>query len=373
MSSLLRSFIANGQINAATATISLPEWMAIACATTSRTSQTSATTIVPGFGANAARGYSVDGTAWYLLGENAGANLLTKTETFGSWNIISTGSVTADTLAAPDGATTADTLTWPGNDKGIYALQNSPANTKGVSTLWMQKQGSNTQLGQWDVATGYYNKLHTLTTSWARGEKAFAGNASGTYFGFGSWGGNPIGSGTAYIWGAQVEDGVNYPSNYMPGDTSAFTRAADVMTLAGSAFGTFGLFDFNMVLAPLYANGEQAGNHTLFDFNDGLTKAILRQSDNKVVFTVNGGTSMVSSALTWSRNQAITIRCTNKKTTSQSLIVSGATTGNGTTTGGAGVRVTIPSTIYLGGGSSGCEESAGFGNVNIYSPCATVD
>lgn len=81
----------------------LPSGVAITCATTGRTSQTSAQTLRTGFGANAARARSVNGAVWGLSVERAATNRNPLSDAF-TWT---TSNATVTHVAGPSGATEA--------------------------------------------------------------------------------------------------------------------------------------------------------------------------------------------------------------------------------------------------------------------------
>ena len=161
-------------------------------------------------------------------------------------------------------------------------------------------------------------------------------------------------TGSVLVYGYQIEGG-SYPSSVIVSTSgSATTRAADVLSVPSpSTIAPAGRFDATLTIAPNYATAEQAGDYDLLFF-DSSNRLFLRASDNKIVMRI-GGADVVSSALTWSREQALTIRaahCASGRT----LTVSGATSGNGTTTAGAASAMTLPGTAYLLGNASGAEE-----------------
>lgn len=342
----------------------LPPWLAIACATTGRTSQTGPATLRTGFGANAPRARSVDGSAWGLSVESARTNLCLRSSELsnsGVWGANAGVTISADTtdVADPAGANLADKIAYTtgGGAGGYRFVQNvlSPSGN-GVSytaTLWARLlSGSTTFRYTQNLATLFAEM--TASGAWSRWERNNAGDGSSTLQQAMYADAATDAAFALYGYGAQTEVG-KYPSSLVPTAGATVARAADVHSIPSPALiAPGGFFDATMVVAPNYAHAEHGVDHDLINF--GTVRAYLNASDHKV-YLHTGGLDVASSALTWSRDQALSLRLVHARS-GRRIEVSGATTGNGITTGGADASFSLPGTAYLIGSSSGAQECA---------------
>jgi len=198
-----------------------------------------------------------------LLIEEARTNLLVRSEEFSTTWVTSNSAITANSVAAPTGSTTADTL-----------VENNAANFHYVEQLVSTTTNSNNYVFSCFVKAGTRSAARITILEGAtlsRQVRATADLASGTVVGLGlnsgsltaatiqnvgsGWfrisvagilGGsdtsirclvfigqdtstfNYTGDGTSdiFIWGAQLEAGA-FPTSYIPTTTAAATRAAD--------------------------------------------------------------------------------------------------------------------------------------------------
>jgi len=325
----------------------LPAWLAIVCSSTGRTSQISASAIRTGFGANAARARSADGTHWGLSVEKQNSNVSPKSQTIDTWTHFST-TYTADTHVAPDGMTTADTLAWAANNR--YATPGGSGSGNACLSIWARTATTGTQVRILDGIGATATKTLSLTSAWQRGD--LAANFTSVDLGVGTFTTN-IPNGDAAVWGGQLESGL-YPTSYIPTTSGTVTRNADVLSIPTPAgISPNGFVDVDLTWVPHYAQSEQGVDHDLLFF-DSSNRLYVQQSTSKIILRV-GGSNVLSSALTWSRNQALRIRAQHRSN-GRTLVVSGATTGDGTTTGGAQSAISLPGTAYLLGNASGGQE-----------------
>ncbi len=116
-------------------------------------------------------------------------NLTTESQTFGAWSPVNSMSITSNTTVAPDGTTTADTLTSAGGGNPQYAFISGTTYTAAVHTLsHFVKMGTQrfVQLcfGSTANATAYANfdlQLGTVTASGGGGTGYIVACASGYY------------------------------------------------------------------------------------------------------------------------------------------------------------------------------------------------
>ena len=152
--------------------------------------------------------------------------------------------------------------------KGIEALPN------GWYRIWIAAS-----IGGADAAIGFYlgwNTTHSQTNLGA----VYTGDAVSGF----------------YVWGAQIEDGQDWPTSYIPTTSASVTRPADVATLPTTAF-DFDTDSGTFSLIARTAPGEQ-GVQCLAQFDDGTNDnaiTISRDSGGDVYFEVTTATVLVAS------------------------------------------------------------------------------
>ena len=176
----------------------------------------------------------VTGESLGLLIEEARTNLLLRSEEFDNvaWVLFGTASRTANTTVAPNGTTTADSVTLPVSS-GILQSASGSANTAYTFSIWIRCDTTksvrlviNTNLGDPTTLTV------TATSSWQRFSitKTTSVGTLKVTSQVDTGGGN-----TFYLWGAQTEQ-ASFPTSYIPTEASTRTRAADDASITGKNF-----------------------------------------------------------------------------------------------------------------------------------------
>ena len=198
--------------------------------------------------------------------EGARTNLCLQSQTFDSWT-DSGATVTANSTVAPDGTTTADTITRvAGQGDARYVTPTLASNAVHAVSLWIKKGTSPSSLiALYDVTAVTYRLWADVTWSgttpvfaftngslvrsveWANGlwrvefltETVVAANTNRLYL-YPGRAGSANGE-TVIAWGAQVELG-SFASSSIATTTIAVARNADVLTYssAGNILGTAG-------------------------------------------------------------------------------------------------------------------------------------
>ena len=173
-----------------------------------------------------------------LLIEESRSNLTTYSEQFdnAAWVLFGTTSRSANTVTAPDGNTTADTVTLPINS-GIYQFVSASASTTYTFSVWIRTASAsqnvnivlNTNLSDPTELTV------TATTTWQRFSVTKTTSVGTTTLTsqLSTGGGN-----TFYVWGAQTEAG-SFPTSYIPTVASTVTRSADNASITGTNFSSW--------------------------------------------------------------------------------------------------------------------------------------
>ena len=168
-----------------------------------------------------------------LLIEEARTNILLYSEQFddATW-AGNTATITANSVAAPDGTLTADTATFTGTQLVRQTVTGLTNPTTLAPSIFIRAAAATTvNIRQGNTAAGFEAKA--VTTSWQRIEATVGSNAS-TSFNFDVQGTDT----EVYIWGGQLEAG-SYATSYSATTSASVTRAADVASIDLTAVSWF--------------------------------------------------------------------------------------------------------------------------------------
>ena len=214
--------------------------------------------------------FDTDGNCLGFLIEESRTNLVTYSENYDNavWTKVNT-IISANSTTAPDGTTTADTVTASAGsgfkDLYQYFTSSASANTTYTFSVFVKPNGiqyftvvpyfNGASYASWfdltagttllntsgntstitNLANGWYRCTVTRTSPATLSNAIFIvrpANANGdsTYIGNGSNG--------FYVWGAQLEQG-SFPTSYIPTSGSTVTRSADNASITGTNFTDF--------------------------------------------------------------------------------------------------------------------------------------
>jgi hypothetical protein len=247
-----------------------------------------------------------------LLIEEQRVNLLLQSQDFTtSWGATDV-SVTANTTAAPDGTTTADTLAEAATTAIHFAVQgisssgvltlsvfaklnsgtpfltigfnSSAANYASATFNLLLGTSTQTQVGGTysapsatitAVAQGFYRCTFTATTDSVTTTRIGLNNTgtpTATNRGFGATYLGVV-TNSIFVWGAQLEAGA-FATSYIPTVASQVTRAADVAVMTGTNFSSW----YNASEGTLYGQADWLGlsnNDYFFAINNGSTSNLI--------------------------------------------------------------------------------------------------
>jgi hypothetical protein len=276
------------------------------------TLQTAATD-VPRFDHNPVTGESLG-----LLVEEARTNLVLRSEELDNavWTKVG-GTISANSIASPNGAITADTLiedTSTGTHRCVNSATIANATIYTVSAYAKAAGGrthvrlslgsglageltANLSNGTVAASSGATNPTVQLVgNGWYRISFTSAASSSTTgqvqlqliqgtntpsYTGDGASG--------AYFWGAQLEAGA-FPTSYIPTTGATATRSADVASITGSAFSSFYRADEGTMFADVTVLSTAKTNHVI-SIDDGTT-------NNRIELRVVGSATIIQHNMT---------------------------------------------------------------------------
>jgi hypothetical protein len=244
-----------------------------------------------------------------LLVEEAGTNLLLSSEEFDSASWL--GAVlTANTQVAPNGTTTADTLTATPGTPSFYQTVTCTASTAYTFSFYVKlgtMPASDFRFAIRDdtagafIATNIVPNVTPVTTEWRRVTYTLTTPVGCLLLRVYPYRSTIITGGTAFFWGAQLEAGA-FATSYIPTTTATVTRAADVASISGANFSSW----YNQTEGTVLMDGTNSAlSTTAFAFSDGTINNRLQMdagTNTRVARVVNGGITQASNSLAYTYN-----------------------------------------------------------------------
>ena len=267
-----------------------------------------------------------------LLVEEARTNSLVQSEDFSSTWTLSNIAVTANSVVAPDGTTTADTIAPPTDGLTVtrFLRQNPVLTTQQAYSLSVfVKIGTATTNGislyvSDSTATNIFRanfNLFNLTTSsgstgWAVPTATIVPYPNGWYrciltgvtstvhvslraqIYLSAFGTVPDTYGSIHVWGADLQAGA-FATSYIPTTTATATRAADVASITGTNFSSW----YNQTEGTVFFEGiNPAISTTAFAVSDGSTNNRLQMesgTNSRIARVVSGGTTQAANSIAY--------------------------------------------------------------------------
>ena len=267
-----------------------------------------------------------------MLLEPAATNVMQMSERLDQapWGNATAITITSNTVTAPDGTVTADTVTKAAGSAYAFHRQGFAAqasNTYYTFSMFVKKNnyryvGLRAANGNLPSGVGggqhavfdfdnerfivappdYKTSFQRLVNGWYRltattmnlvGSTVFGGIAITNAAGDELWDSTGLGALSVYAWGAQLEVGQQYATSYIPTPTtSGVTRAADVFSSSGStrASETVSIPISSVNLKPYEGtmtiegkvDGEILNNQYLYSLGDGTVNSL-------IAYRVSGG------------------------------------------------------------------------------------
>jgi hypothetical protein len=267
-----------------------------------------------------------------LLVEEARTNLLLRSEEFdnASWNSAAGArTVTANNQIAPDGTTTADTITADGISAAHLVSQSATLSAVPYAYSVFAKAGTNNFLqlrgfspfggmfANFNLATGVVGTvgvtlgatptslIQAYPNGWYRCTMVFTPTATTSSVAAyivdsasAAGGATNSLSTSIYLWGAQLEAG-SFPTSYIPTTSATVTRAADVASITGSNFSSW----YNQTEGTVFVNAiNPAASTTLCTASDGTANNRIQAdsgTNTRIARVVTGGTTQANNTIAY--------------------------------------------------------------------------
>lgn len=292
-----------------------------------------------------------DGLSGKFLIEHGSSNYCFYSNDFSQATWTKTAcSVTSTTGVSPDGKSDCCTVAFAGaaTNKIYRTVTGLAASDDYCTSFWVRSTtGPNTVriYNKNKDGTVYLSSDIAISTTWTRIEDYRTWSAGAGVAEVGLQNGTAGSAHSIQLWGAQVEDGPIATSNIYS-TTAAGFRGADRVKCSNqyNSFGMDKIFlegDYNFTVTPNYSSNEAVTHGVLIygtsysDRNGVIFTPVWNVPHNRYEYTVSLRQDSVDkyalSGLTWSRNQDLKI---SVDMVAGTISVSGATSGDGTSTPG---------------------------------------
>ena len=221
-----------------------------------------------------------------LLVEEARTNIIVSSSVFNTGGWIQNGVVlSANAGVAPDGTTTATSISQGTGNNRSYHFDNTGAGNKTLTVFAKSNAGSSFTLsgsltfGTNSVGSAVLNTANgTISTALGCSSVAFSNGwyrfIIPIYIGTGSGNTNYLElngpASSVFVWGVQIEAGA-FPTSYIPTTTATVTRAADVASMTGTNFSSWYNQSQGTIFASVRTVIPASATNGILQFTDGTT------------------------------------------------------------------------------------------------------
>ena len=232
-----------------------------------------------------------------LLLEPSSSNIITRSETFNTWNVNGNASTSLVQQLNPSGQSGclllsgATDINWGGSNNAFQrGVDNININSSYTFSVFVKSLGSTTFTTTLrNNNTGTLDRtVHDIDGNWKRVSVTASTNSTQSLIGIVLGGTN----GDVLLWGAQLEE-KSFATSYIPTYGAAATRLAETCVGAGS------VSTFNSTEGVLYAEIAALANSGTFreiSLNDGATNNAIEirynNNNNQIQFIVRDGGSV---------------------------------------------------------------------------------
>jgi len=181
---------------------------------------------------------------------------------------------TANSATAPDGFTTANTITLSANTR-VQILTGLTSGLTYTLSVWLRTDSGTKNITLTDINDTGFNTV-SVDTTWRRYSYTYSKTNTIAYVGISQIAGtSPSTSGTLYAWGWQLEANASFATSYIPTGVATATRTADLASVSTQAFpysATAGTYVANF--QTLYT-GNTASTGTVIAHDTSASKLLI--------------------------------------------------------------------------------------------------
>lgn len=263
-----------------------------------------------------------------------------------AWVIAANAVITGDAAVAPDGTTTADTITINGSNNGVFqsiACSSSTAYTFSLYVKLGTMAASDYKIAIYDntnaafIAADIVPTQTPSSTAWTRITYTFTTPATCVSVRVYCFRNSLSAATSVNVWGMQLEQGA-FATSYIPTVAASLTRAADVASVTGANFSSwFNSVEGTLLTTTLALNQTLAPNRYVSTMDDGTTNniigAYIDTSLNATSFVVNGGVAVYQEVIATVSNTlpnsiAVTYKANNFMSAANGVLGIPDTSGN---------------------------------------------
>ena len=301
-----------------------------------------------------------------LLVEEARTNIIVSSSVFNTGSWTEDGVVlTANAGVAPDGTTTATSVSQGTGSNRCYHFDNNGAGSKTLTVFAKSNAGSSITLsGNLSYGT---NSIGSAVLNTANGAISTALGCSSVAFpngwyrfiipifvGAGSGNSNYLSitgpASSVFLWGVQIEAG-SFPTSYIPTTSATVTRAADVASITGTNFSSWYRQDEGTVFCQGISNSVSNSAYWTLQGTSSNGASVLVYPANNLTYQVVNSSFQVNSSFASYPAVASVKTAAAIKLNNFAVVANGGTI-TSDTSGTVPAATSFVIGNYLGGGTS---------------------